>query len=402
MRPTRSGVVAVASVPALAVAAWLLGQPELSVAAATLAAAVTGCALLVGFRRPRVALRRSVHPARVTVGEPCTIRLRIDNVGSSRTTVIGLHDDLGRYGVTAMHLAPLRVGASREVTCPFPTHRRGLHRVGPLTLRVEDPLGLWRWSAPVGGTGTVIVRPPVHPLAPMPGTPGFEPEQGLRVLSTTATVDEEFASMRPYTVGDDIRRIHWRTTARVGQPVVRQYDQPWQRRTTVLLDLNGGVPDPAAFERAVTVAASVVHASAQQGEIVRLVTTDAIDSGFLVARDHLDALLDRLAAVDPDPSASLAAGLALLGALPTGRLVTVVGRLDAGGRRGWSRATSGYGRRVLVGTETPGSGEGAADRTSDPRTITLRWDGTRTLGEVWAEAMATALDVLPAERVTIG
>ena len=81
-------------------------------------------------------------------------------------------------------------------------------------------------------------------------------------MTSSSTVDEEFASLREYVSGDDFRRIHWPSTARLGTPVVRQFDVPWQRRTTVLVDLRAAAHDDRSFERAVTAAASVVELAA--------------------------------------------------------------------------------------------------------------------------------------------
>ena len=395
MRLTRAGVVAMAAVPTLAVLAWAFGQPELAIAAAALVAALAVAALVVRRTRPELDLRREIRPSRVAVGEPCQVHLAVRNVGAVRSGVMGLRDDVGRFGVATLHLAPLPVGATRDAAYTFPTHRRGLHTVGPLTIEVEDPFGLLRSRRTLDDTRRVIVLPRTWPLAPLPPAPGDEPEHGTRVLTSTSTVDEEFATMRPYTVGDDIRRIHWRTTARVGQPVVRQYDQPWQRRTTVLLDVrrpghaspavDGATDDPdgGAFERAVSVAASVLRHAAERHEIVRLVLTDGTDSGFVSADERVEELLDRLAAVGPDPDASLTAALAHLRTRPTGRLVTCVGHLEQGELDGWDRGARGFGLRVLVGTD-------ARPTAPVPGAVNVHWDGSRPLTDAWVDSTRVA------------
>ncbi|UDY35962.1 DUF58 domain-containing protein [Dermatobacter hominis] len=401
MRLTRAGLVALVAVPVLALLAWMFGQPELAVAAAAVLAGASGSALLVARSRPELDLRRTVRPSRVALGEPCQVQLAVRNVGRNRTAVLGLRDDVGRFGEASLHLAPLPRGASRDATYSFPTHRRGLHPVGPLTVEVEDPFGLVRSSQQLTDTRTVIVLPRTWPLAPLPRAAGDEPEHGTRVLTSTSTVDEEFAAMRPYTVGDDIRRIHWRTTARVGEPVVRQYDQPWQRRTTVLLDVrrgsgadgsDTGAGTGAAFERAVSAAASVVRLATERHEIVRLVTTDGLDSGFVAAEGRGDELLDRLAAVQPSPRSSLAASLGHLGTRPSGRLVTCAGHLEHGELEGWSRGTRGFGLRVLVCTAA-----GGAPRL--PGATVVAWDGDLPLTDVWAAAVGAAAPPTPRRPV---
>lgn len=410
MRLTRAGVVAAVAVPALAVLAWAFGQPELAIAAAGLAGALLVAALVVRRTRPELELRREIRPSRVAVGEPCQVHLTVRNVGAVRSGVMGLRDDVGRFGVASLHLAPLPAGATRDAAYSFPTHRRGLHAVGPLTIEVEDPFGFVRSRRILDDTQRVIVLPRTWSLAPLPPAAGDEPEHGTRVLTSTSTVDEEFATMRPYTVGDDIRRIHWRTTARVGQPVVRQYDQPWQRRTTVLLDVrrhgpassdaagdsdSTDAPDGAAFERAVSVAASVLRHAAERHEIVRLVLTDGVDSGFVSADERVEELLDRLAAVTADPAASLTAALAHLRTRPTGRLVTCVGHLEQGELDGWDRTVRGFGLRVLVGTD-------ARAMAPVPGAVNVHWDGSRRLTDAWVDSIgaggSTAADDIGTRR----
>src|SRR5690606_3161572 len=195
----------------------------------------------------------------------------------------------------------------------------------------------------------------------------------------------------------------------IGEPVVRQYDQPWQRRSTILLDVRtlaatgsgtDGTPgtdstpgsDPA-FERAVSAAASLVVLAATDREMVRLVLTDGSDSGFVPAAESVEELLDRLAATRPDPRASLAGALAGLGARPSGRLVTCTRHLEPGERRGWARHTVGYGMRVLLSTGMPSPGE-TSDRTDS--TLEVTWVDDGPLDRAWTAAVAPAT---PRERV---
>lgn len=390
MRPTRAGVALAIAAPALAVLGWLFGQPELAVVATAGGFALVVAALEVRFASLRIEIRRSVRPSRLPVGEPCRIVLRVRNVGSVRTPVLGLRDDVGRFGEAALQLAPLPGGSTRDATYSFPTHLRGLHPVGPLTVDVEDPFGLWRSSHPQPGSQTVIVLPRTWPLAPLPPAPGDEPEHGVRALASNSTVDEEFAALRPYEPGDDIRRVHWRTTARLGTPVVRQFDQPWQLRTTVLLDVRRSAHDRTSFERAVSAAASVVAMAATRQELVRLVTTGGDDSGFVPARDRMDGLMDRLAEVGTDSRGSLTGTVGHLARRPTGRLVTCVGHLEAGEHGGLVDGSRRFGLHVLVVTGRLV----ASGAVVGPPVVT--WDGTTDLTRAWGETVG------PAARRAVG
>lgn len=384
MRLTRAGTsLAVATVPAV-VLAWLFGLPELSVLAAAAAVAVALAAAWVSIRAPRLQVERTARPPRLAVGEPCEIRLTARNGASRPTAVTTLEDDVGRFGTARLVLAPLAPRARCVATYSLPTPRRGVQHVGPLSCSVEDPFGLARRSTRDPSIITVMVLPRTWTLDGLPAAPGDEPEHGTHVLSSASTVDEEFAALRDYVPGDDIRRIHWRSTARRGAPVVRQFDVPWQRRTTVLVDQRPGV-DEAAFERAVSAAASLLELVSRRDELVRLVTTAGADSGYVPAADHLDDLMDSLAVLctdaprrdRPDP---LLGTLAELSRTNTSRVVTCTAAVSTAEAAAMPRVTAGVARHVVVttGPDAPGLDDG--------RTIQVRFDGRDGLDVVWRDA----------------
>jgi uncharacterized protein (DUF58 family) len=94
------------------------------------------------------------------------------------------------------------------------------------------------------------------------------------------TGGDEFHSLRPYVIGDDLRRVHWPSTARRDELTVRQDERHQQGRTTVLLDVRRAVHTDESFERAVSAAASLLVAAVRRGDEVRLVATDRTDSGL--------------------------------------------------------------------------------------------------------------------------
>jgi uncharacterized protein (DUF58 family) len=151
----------------------------------------------------------------------------------------------------------------------------------------------------------------------------------------------------------------------------------------VLLDVRAGAHDPASFERAVSAAASVVMLGASRGELVRLVTTDGRDSGFVSAGERIDELLDQLAGVGPSGSGSLTGAAAALGRTATGRLVVCVGSLDAVEHGGLARATDRFGLAVLVATGrlVPSSATGGP--------VVVAWDGRSDPAVTWRGALAT-------------
>lgn len=435
MRITRRGVLVLAAAPPLALLAWLLGLPEAAILAVGAVAVVVAAYLWVLAHRPELEIRRSARPARCTVGDVCQIQLQTRNRATRRSPVVVLNDDVGRHGSAQLHLGPLDPGTGATATYSLPTDRRGLHRVGPLTSTVTDPFGLARATRVDSSCITVIVLPRTWALTPLPAAPGDEPEAGVRALTSLSTVDEEFSSLRAYVPGDDIRRIHWPTTARTGSPVMREFDLPWQHRTTIVLDLRAAVHRGNSFERAVSVAASLVELAAARGELVRLVTSGGAEagvptgaqdtaSGFVSARDRLDPLMDRLAGVVPGEVPDGADGtdgprsgptlidvVRQLGPSATGRLVVCSGDLDQVDRLELEQASARFGLRVLVSTGAatmaePGDAPTAARRPAGDRRpgatrptarpsgalVQIHWDGHQPLDVVWRDTVRTGLE----------
>ena len=346
----------------------------------------------------------------MAVGERCEVALRVRNPGSRSTAVTRLTDEVGDRTRAEVVVGPVAPGGHAEATYALSTEQRGVQRLGPLGARVEDPFGLARRSTVAAGLSAVVVLPPTVSLDPLPAAVGDEPELGTHAMVASSTVDEEFTGLRGYVAGDDVRRIHWPSTARTATPVVRQFEVPWQHRTTVLLDLRQSRHDSASFERAVVVAASVVALCARRGELLRLGTTEEPDPPFVPAESELDRLLDQLALVQALP----AEGVDLAGAVEqatraaTGRLVICTGALE---REELARVTSAAARAgVAVVVTTLDRAPAPAAATSDsgvlrvPRVglredggaARLHWDGRADLRAAWRRVGSVAATAAPA------
>ncbi len=307
----------------------ILGLRELYLLGATALALTLLSALLVRMSRVRLRVRREVRPRRVPVGGTCRVELTLRNTGLRRSPMLEVRDVVDDRVHAHLSLAPLGVGAEATMRYQLPVDRRGVTRIGPLDVEVSDPFGFAVSSMTTGSTVDVIVLPRIHPLRPIPPVPGDEPESGTHRLRSLANAHEEFSTLREYQEGDDVRAVHWPSTARLGRPIVRQFDEPWSRRTTVVLDVTALHHDHDSFERAVSAAASVLSLCAAQDEPVRLVGSDGTDSGFITADQHLDATLDLLAALQPQTTSSLTNVLRALVTRPGGgTLVTVTSALD--------------------------------------------------------------------------
>ena len=142
---------------------------------------------------------------------------------------------------------------------------------------------------------------------------------------------EDFASLRGYVPGDDLRKVHWPTSARRGTLMVRKNDEARQPRCTLVLDVRAQVHDDETLERAISAAASILTAAIRNGDEARLVTTSGLDSLNGAGEGHLASLLQELALIVPGAGGSLATTVAALGSEHEALVVVTSSAGDPGG-----------------------------------------------------------------------
>lgn len=277
MRVTSRGVGLCVTGAVLLVAGFVFGYPELSLLGAAAAAAV---AYALGYAawRPRLTVIRHIEPDRVGRGEAARVTLTLCNRGRLRSASLVAEDRCGNRRVPVPVLR-LRPGRDTTVDYPVPTHRRGVIPVGPLRVTGQDPLGLVSVARAHGETGEIWVYPRIHPLSAVPVGVSRSLDGHIdRVPHGSITFD----SLREYVVGDELRRVHWRTSAKVGELMVREYVDTSLPRLVVLLDNRArahrvdrtGVAE--TFEAACEAAASVVAAARREDlPVTLLLVVDA-------------------------------------------------------------------------------------------------------------------------------
>lgn len=338
VRITRSGAICAVAAVSMALAGRVFGLVEGFVAASVLAIVLGASAISVSRQPLRIGVRRTLRPARLPIDSACRVDLSLRNVAGKRTGVVQISDRVGPEQRARLQLAPLAAGATREMLYRLPVHRRGIVTFGPLELVALDPFGLWARRNVIASHAEVIVLPRSVELAPLPPAVGDEPESLGETNRTMATATEEFSSLREYVEGDDVRRIHWPSTARRGSPVVRHYDEPWQRRVTVIVDLRSERHDHDSFERAMSAAASVLQSCSSSDQLVRMLTTSGEDTGFIGTRQGLDAAIDLLAGAEPSASGSLTGIHRALMLRPTGGTVVTINGSLPGAEQGIASA----------------------------------------------------------------
>jgi uncharacterized protein (DUF58 family) len=373
---TARGTGLLVAAVALLAAGFTFAYPELTVLGAAAGTAV-GYALAVAARRPRLTVTRQADPDRVARGEPARMTLTVRNAGRLRAANLVAEERCGDRTVP-VPLLRLRPGRDTTVSYDVPTTRRGVVPVGPLRVTRRDPLGLVALPRAYGDTVPVWVHPRVHPVSAVPTGAGRSLDgrvDGVPHGSIT------FDSLREYVVGDELRRVHWRTSARVGELMVRENVDTSLPRLVVLLDNRVDAHRDRAdgtaesFEVGCEAAASVVAAALREDLPVTLVT--------VVPDDDADAHpMDRLTTVGLGTGSLPDATVRLRQQRAGDTLVFLTG---PGGRAGLGHvgALRGAYPSVVVAVlgvtdPTPADGAGlVVIDAADGAAFAAEWDGVR-------------------------
>ncbi|MDA0638115.1 DUF58 domain-containing protein [Nonomuraea sp. MCN248] len=338
---TSRGRSFLASGVAALVMAFLLGENDLFRIGLLVAALPLLAAMVVARTRYRLSCARRLDPARAEAGGEATVTLRLENVTRLPTGLLLIEDTVPyTLGVRPRFvLDRVEARGVREIDYRVRSDLRGRYPIGPLSVRIADPFGLVELTRSFTITDTLVVTPQVVALPHVRLSGEWTGGGDSRTRSVAAAGDDDVAP-REYRQGDDLRRVHWRSTARHGELMVRREEQQWQSRGALLLDTrkyaHRGEGPRSSFEVAVSAAASIGVHLAREGLGLRLVT----DQG----PEHLTdtglswSLLDRLATVRGSSARSLEMGVSALRAGGgDGLIVAVLGALDADEARDLAR-----------------------------------------------------------------
>ncbi len=277
--------------------AVLLGQTSLTRIGVLVVVLPLVAAFVIGRRRYALTGVRSVHPRLVAAGQPARIDLLLSNEGRATAGAILVEDQVPYALGTRPRFVLQGIARKwhRRVSYQVRSDVRGRFEIGPLTIRIADPFGLIELRRMVPGTIPLVVTPRTVALPPIPVMGGWSGSGEHRPQAFAAGSAED-VSVREYRRGDELRRVHWRSSARMGDLMVRREEQPWEARATVLLDnrlrAHRGQGLGSSFEFAVVAAASLVLHLDQHGYAVRLVMADGTG-----ADETSTAVLERLALV---------------------------------------------------------------------------------------------------------
>lgn len=284
----------------------------------------------VYLQRGGFTVRRAL-PRVVTAGETFSYRVVVSNLSSVPRDGLALLEDLADPRPDlAEFRARLKVPTYRawkrligeRITCmveetPLPeiaprgtveismqgeALRRGSQHFHGATVARADPLGLMRGLTRQTDAANLLVLPKRYalPTIDLPGTRKFQ--QGGVALAASVGNSEEFVSLRDYRPGDPLQRIHWKSFARVGEPIVREYqDEFFERHALVLDTFTTTAHDARAFEEAVSIASSFACTVNTQECLLDLVFVGAEPHCYTAGRGQMStgSLLEILAGVQP-------------------------------------------------------------------------------------------------------
>ena len=292
--------------------AVLLNERDLLRVGAFVALLPPLAALLVRHTHRAVQVQRTLTPTRLPVDGSAGVELQVR--GGALAGVLRLADTVpdaaGPVPQSPPRFVVHRIPRGDGVRLRYAVRPtlRGVHRIGPLRALACDPLGLAELTREVAGADRLVVLPRVVGLHGLPAAFGGGERTAGAALAHQGPGSSDVL-VRPYRHGDELRRVHWRSTARHDELMVRLEERPWRGGTTVLLDrrdcAHAGHGADSTLELAVSLAASICMHLIGRGDPVTLVTSDGVELAGPRIPGGTEALLDALAALRPSAQRDL-------------------------------------------------------------------------------------------------
>ncbi len=322
---TTRGWAALGAAAALVLLFVGFGEAELFAGGIFLLGSVIAGALIVRRSRPDAKLTRHITPRHLHEGDRARVEIRIFARRPLRPLII--EDEVSKLGrarfATSRAGRNTTVSAHYEIVC----RPRGVYQIGPADLIISDPLDLAAVRTTTGGVDRLVVYPAIEVLSGFPTTRGHDPSVQSAHPSYAPSGGDDFFTLREYRQGDDLRRVHWPSSAKRDELMIRQLEIPWQSRALVLLDSRSATHTPESFEHAVKGTASVLHHFYGGGYLPQLWVGDTVRPP---GPAPYELAMEKLAAVQPIEALDLrhAALRMRRHGHAGGALVLITGRLD--------------------------------------------------------------------------
>lgn len=294
------------------------------------AAAATGWVFRSRFAATRVL------PQFGTVGSPLTYTVRVRNLGARPQSGLVLLENLAdprpsfaewlavqraeemrlrsfrvsqprrtspfkAANVRAAAVPAIEPGGEAEVRIELTPVRRGALRFNGVTIARADALGLFRAFRKLSAPQSALILPRRYRLPPLALPGSLKYQDGGVALASNVGQSDEFVALRDYRYGDPLRHIHWRSWAKAGKPVVKEFEDEFFVRHALVLDTFGVAAHSEAFEEAISVAASFACSIQTQESLLDLLFVGPQSYCFTAGRGlaHADQMLEVLASVQP-------------------------------------------------------------------------------------------------------
>ncbi len=235
--------------------------------------------VLVARARLRMTCERTVEPAQAPLGSAMKGRIVLGQDGRLPAALVMLEDHVPRELGSQPRFLVDRADQDwhRVVEYPLLGRVRGRFATGPLTVRTTDPFGLVQLDRQFSATSEVMVTPRVVELPAIRATGGAG-STGEARPHRIGMIGEDDVLVREYHQGDDVRRVHWRSTARFGELMVRREEQAWDPSASLLLDsradAHAGRGMDHSLEWAISAAASIASHFLEGGFGVEIYEAD--------------------------------------------------------------------------------------------------------------------------------
>lgn len=383
--PTTRGWAALGAGTALIILWIAFGERLLlAVAAFFLIAIVLG----IGYVRlaaPRVAIQRRISPIQVHDGDRAIVEVTLQS--PRRVYQVAVEDTV--QGLGSAHFIADRgepgqpMIARYEILC----RPRGIYTVGPADVRVRDPLGFTESGGAAGTANQLVVYPAVEDLVGVPSGRGHDPTVNTARAAFSHTGGEDFFTLREYEQGDDMRKVHWPSSAKRDALMIKQLEMPWQSRAMIALDpRRAGHANPESFEHAVRGAASVLRHLFRSGYTPTLWT--GVGNGTVVGSAESYALaMEELASIEPLESNDLGSAIARLRrtGIAGGVLVLVTGPPDESDLAAFQALGRDFYRTVVMSVAQPGTE--AILQFARGGAVTVRSEQDSHWAPAWKEAI---------------
>lgn len=417
----------------VAIVSMFAGQRDVMRVGMFLAALPVLAVILISVAHLRLSSRRSIVPNQVQLGTPMVGRIRLSLESRLPVGMVLLEDQVPTELGQQPRFSIDRPGLSweREIEYPLLGRVRGRFRCGPLSVRTTDPFGLVSREQQFTATTEILVTPQIVRLTPLAASGGAG-RSGESQPHRIGVVGADDVLIREYRHGDDVRRVHWRSTARRGDLMVRREEQAWDPAARIILDsraaAHAGLGVYNSLEWAVSAVASMGLRFIEDGYRTEVYEADgSLDLDSISGSNRQtsgELLISRLTDLRARRTFSLRYALESLASEQGSELViAVLGRLSADDAHGllrakrsratglamvldvdsFARAGHGEPQPDAVSSAAPSSGGSSSDDL-DPTVRLLRQEGWRvvvvTRGMTVADAWA-AFDTYSGSRSAI-